>query len=140
MRKTSSDSLTPEPQLEMLDPMLESETYGASEDPKEPLSEIIQFLNDEFGEDAPAAREMVNEVFKDTARDVGVSNAVRTNPLDKARLTVDEVATAGFTRRHATNFRVYRRISDDEHVRNRILDRIFEAVVKKLRNDNQPGA
>ena len=140
VRKTSSGSLPPDPQLEMLEPMLESETYGATEDPKEPLSEIIQFLNDEFGEDAPAAREMVKEVFKDTAGDIGVSNAVRTNPLDKARLTVDEVARSGFTRRHATNFRVYQRFSDDEHVRNRILDGIFEAVVKKVLNDNQPGA
>ena len=144
VRKTSSGSLPPDPQLEMLDPMLESETYGASEDPKEPLSEIIQFLNDEFGEDAPAAREMVNEVFKETAQHIGVSNAIHTNPPDKApdkaRITVNDVATAGFTRRHATNFRIYQRFSDDEHVRNRILDGIFEAVVKKVLNDNQPGA
>ena len=55
VRQTSSGSLTPDPHLEMLDPMLESEKYSASEDPVEPLSEIIRFLNDAFGDDAPAA-------------------------------------------------------------------------------------
>ena len=87
VRQTSSGSLTPDPHLEMLDPMLESEKYSANEDPVEPLSEIIRFLNDAFGDDAPAAEKMLNEVKKEIARDVGVSNAIRTNPPDKARLT-----------------------------------------------------
>ncbi len=139
LRKTSSGSLAPDPRLEMLEPMLESETYGASDDPKEPLSEIIQFLNDAYGDD-PTARQMVTEAFKETAGDIGVSNAIRTNSPDKARLTVNDIATTAFTRRHQRNFNFYRRFSDDEHFRNRILGGIFEAVVKKVLSDNQPGA
>ncbi len=134
LRKTSSGSLTPDPRPEeKLDPMQESEIHGPKEDPKQALSEIIQFLNEVFGEDAPVAEEIVKEVLSETVQDVGVSNAVRINPTDKARLTVNEVATEAFTRRHKINFSIYKRFSDDEYVKNRILDWIFDEVLKDKR-------
>ena len=125
LRETNSGSLTPEPHLEMLEPMLENETYGAGEDPIELLSEIVQSLNDRYG---PAAAKMVQDVFTETVNDVGVSNAIRTNPPDKARLTVEDVATAAFTRRHADNMQVYRLFSDDEYFRRFVLKAINQAV------------
>ena len=138
VRQTSSGSLTPDPHLDMLDPMLESEKYEISDDPVEPLSEIIRFLNDAFGEDAVAAEKMLNEVKKEIARDVGVSNAIRTNPPDKARLTVNDVATDAITRRHATNFKIYQRFSDDDYVKSRILDWIFDEVLKEKQHPQSP--
>ena len=133
VRKTSSGQLTPDPRIEMLEPMLESEKYGSNEDPLQALSEIIEFLNEVFGEDAPDAEKIVKEVLAETAQDVGVSNAVRINPPDKARLTVDDVATDAFTRRHKINFNIYKRFSDDPYVKNRILDWIFDEVLKDKR-------
>ncbi|MCY3781779.1 MAG: DEAD/DEAH box helicase family protein [Chloroflexi bacterium] len=56
VRKTSSGQLTPDPRIELLEPMLESEKYGASDDPLQALSEIIEFLNEAFGDDAPDAK------------------------------------------------------------------------------------
>ena len=131
VRKTSSGQLTPDPRIEMLEPMLESEKYGSKEDPLQALSEIIEFLNEVFGEDAPDAEKIVKEVLAETALDVGVSNAVRINPPDKARLTVNDVATDAFTRRHKINFNIYKRFSDDSYVKNRILDWIFDEVLKE---------
>ena len=133
VRKTSSGQLTPDPRIEMLEPMLESEKYGSQEDPLQALSEIIEFLNEVFGEDAPDAEKIVKEVLAETVQDDGVSNAVRINPPDKARLAVDDVASEAFTRRHKTNFNIYRRFSDDDYVRNRILDWIFDEVLKDKR-------
>ena len=134
IRTTSSGSLTPDPRPEeKLDPMQESEKHGPIEDPRQALSEIIEFLNEMFGEDAPVAEEIVKEVLSETVQDVGVSNAVRINPTDKARLTVNEVATEAFTRRHKINFNIYKRFSDDEYVKNRILDWIFDEVLKDKR-------
>ena len=133
VRKTSSGQLTPDPRIDMLEPMLESEKYGSNEDPLQALSEIIEFLNEVFGEDAPDAEKIVKEVLAETAQDDGVSNAVRINSPDKARLTVDDVASEAFTRRHKINFNIYKRFSDDDYVRNRILDWIFDEVLKDKR-------
>ena len=130
VRKTSSGQLTPDPRIEMLEPMLESEKYGSKEDPLQALSEIIEFLNEVFGEDAPDAERIVNEVLAETAQDGGVQNAIRVNPPDKARLAVNDVATNAFTRRHKTNFNIYKRFSDDPYVKNRILDWINDEVSK----------
>ena len=135
VRQTSSGKLTPDPRIETLEPMLESEKYGSTEDPLETLSEIIEFLNEVFGDDAPDAERIVKEVLAETAQDVGVSNAVRINPPDKARLTVNDVATEAFTRRHKINFNIYKRFSDDPYVKNRILDWIYDNLSKRT----QPG-
>ncbi|MCY3781780.1 MAG: hypothetical protein OXG78_15810 [Chloroflexi bacterium] len=76
------------------------------------------------------------DVLAETVQDDGVSNAVRINPPDKARLTVNDVASEAFTRRHKTNFNIYKRFSDDDYVRNRTLDWIFDEVLR----DKRPGA
>ena len=129
VRQTSSGQVTPDPRLEMLEPMLESEKYGSKVDPLQSLSEIIEFLNEVFGDEATDAEKIVKEVLAETAQDIGVSNAVRINPPDKARLTVNDVATDAFTRRHKVNFNIFKRFSDDEYVKRRILDWIFDEVL-----------
>ena len=132
VRQTGSDRLTPDPGDGVIEPMEDNEAYGSTADPLESLSEIIEFLNQAFGEDAPDAERIVKEVLAETVHDVGVSNAVRINPPDKARLTVNDVALEAFTRRHKTNFNIFKRITDDEFVRTRILDWINDEVQRKL--------
>ena len=112
---------------------MESEKYSTSGDPVEPLSEIIQFLNDAFGEDAPAAYEIAENVKQETAQDVAVVHAIRANSPEKARLTIDDIATQAFAKRYDQNVNVYRRFSDDEYVRKRFLDWIADEVLKDKR-------
>ena len=132
VQQTGSDTLTPKPGDGVIEPMEDNEAYGSTADPLEALSEIIEFLNEAFGDDAPDAERIVNEVLAETVHDDGVSSAVRINPPDKARLTVNDVAGEAFTRRHKTNFNIFKRFSDDEYVRNRILDWIFDEVQREL--------
>ena len=132
VRQTGSDKLTPDPDTSVIEPMEDNEAYGSTADQLQTLSEIIEFLNEAFGDDAPEAEKIVNEVLEETVQDDGVSNAVRINPPDKARLAVNDVATQAFTRRHKTNFNIYKRFSDDEYVRNRILDWINDEVQRGL--------
>lgn len=130
LRQTSEGALTPDPRLEMLEPMLENENYGASEDPVEPLSEIIQFLNEVFGDEWEQAYKTVTEVKQEVSRDQGVSNAIRINPPDKARPTVDDAVIAAITRRYRSHFKFFKRVSDDRNVRQFLLDWLFDELRK----------
>ena len=135
LRQTSEGSLRPEPRLEMLEPMLESEKYGASEDTVEPLSAIIQVLNELFGDGEQAYRTMV-EVKQEVSQDLGVSNAIRINPPDKARPTVDEAAIENITKRYKSHFKFFKRVNDDPNAKSFVLDWIFDELMK--RDDQQP--
>ncbi|MCY3797106.1 MAG: DEAD/DEAH box helicase family protein [Chloroflexi bacterium] len=135
LRQTSEGSLTPEPRLEMLEPMLESEKYGASEDRAEPLSEIIQFLNEVFGDEWQQAYKTVTEVKQEVSRDPGVSNAIRINPPDKARPTVDDAVIDAITKRYKSHFKFFKRVNDDPFVKGFLLDWFFDEL-RQGKNDD----
>ena len=128
LRQTSAGALTPDPRLEMIEPMLESEKYGASEDPVEPLSEIIQFLNEIFGDEWEQAYKTVAEVKQEVSRDAGVANAIRINPPDKARPTVDDAVIAAITKRYKSHFKFFKRVNDDPFVKGFLLDWFFDEL------------
>ncbi len=135
LRQTSAGSLTPDPRLEMLEPMLESEKYSGSEDPAEPLSEIIQFLNEVFGDEWEQAYKTVTEVKQEVSRDAGVSTAIRINPPDKARPTVDDAVIAAITKRYKSHFKFFKRVNDDPNVKGFLLDWLFDELMKR---DDEP--
>lgn len=136
LRRTSAGSLTPDPRLEMLEPMLESETYGPSEDPVEPLSEIIQFLNEVFGDEWEQAYKTVTEVKQEVSRDPGVSNAIRINPPDKARPTVDDAVIDAITKRYRSHFKFFKRVNDDPFVKSFLLDWFFDELQHGKNDDS----
>ena len=131
LRQTSAGALTPDPRREMLDPMLESEKYGANEDPAEPLSVIIQFLNEVFGDEWEQAYKTVTEVKQEVSRDPGVSTAIRINPPDKARPTVDDAVIAAITKRYQSHFKFFKRVNDDPFVKGFLLDWLFDDLLKR---------
>jgi hypothetical protein len=55
---------------------------------------------------------------------------VRINPLDKARLTVDDVTLTTIAELYRSNFEFYKRVNDDEHVKKLVLDWIFDEVLR----------
>ena len=128
LRQTSAGSLTPDPRLEMLEPMLESEKYSATKDSVEPLSEIIQFLNEIFGDEWEQAYKTVAEVKQEVSRDPGVSNAIRINPPDKARPTVDDAVIDAITKRYKSHFKFFKRVNDDPFVKSFLLDWFFDEL------------
>ncbi len=136
LRQTSDGSLTPDPRLEMLEPMLESEKFGASDDPVEPLSEIIQFLNEVFGDEWEQAYRTVTEVKQEVSRDPGVSTAIRINPPDKARPTVDDAVIAAITKRYKSHFKFFKRVNDDPNVKGFLLDWLFDELHQGINDDS----
>ena len=115
--------------------MLESEKYGASEDLSEPLSEIIQFLNEIFGDEWEQAYQTVTEVKQEVSQDLGVSNAIRINPPDKARPTVDDAVIEAITRRYKSHFKFFKRVNDDPNVKAFLLDWLFDELLKGKDDD-----
>ncbi len=130
LRQTSEGSLSPSPRLDMLEPMLENEKTSPGEDPVEPLSVIIQFLNEVFGDDWEQAYRTLTDVKREVAQDLGVANAIRINPPDKARVTVDEVAIRSINERWKSHFNFYKRVNDDPYVKDFLLGWIFDQLRK----------
>jgi len=136
LRQTSEGSLTPDRRLDMLEPMLESEKYGASEDAFAPLSEIIQFLNEVFGDEWEQAYKTIAEVKQEVSRDPGVANAIRINPPDKARPTVDGAVIDAITKRYKSHFKFFKRVNDDPFVKGFLLDWFFDELRQRKSEDS----
>ena len=133
LRKSSSGSLTPERRLEALAPMLENEKYGSGAEPIEPLSVIIQFLNEVFGADWERALATVTEVKKEVSHDISVQNAIRINPADKARPTVSDAVIDAITRRYKSDFTFFHRVNDDPYVKEFLITWIFDELQREIK-------
>ena len=136
LRQTSEGALSPEPRLQELEPILENDKVGGADDPVEPLSEIIRFLNEIFGDDSELALQTVEKVTREVSRDPAVADAIRINPDDKARLAVDDKVKDVITRGYKSHFIFFKRFNDEEFVRDFLLDYFYDEIVKRLNRDS----
>ncbi|MCB9457017.1 MAG: hypothetical protein H6671_13600 [Anaerolineaceae bacterium] len=97
----------------------------------EPPSKIPEILNEIFGDDAEKALDTLIEVKDIVLHNNAVDNSVRINPPDKARLTVDDVALTAIAELYKSNFNFYKRVNDDAHVKQFVLDWVFEEVLRE---------
>jgi type I restriction enzyme, R subunit len=131
LQQLSSGSLTPERVTEELDPMLGGDGFGAGDKQHELLSQILEALNEIFGDNAEQALETMIEVKKVVVANSAVDSSVRINAPDKARLTVDDVALMTIRDLYKTNFDFYKRVNDDQYVQKFVLDWVFDEVLKE---------
>lgn len=59
-----------------------------------------------------------------------VDASIRVNPEDKARLTVNDVALKTIAELYRSNFKFYKRVNDDERVKDLVLGWVFDEVIK----------
>jgi type I restriction enzyme R subunit len=113
-------------------------------DELELLSQIIRELNERFGTDfTDEDKVFIQQLEERLVGDPALVASVRVNTPENARLTFDHVVTDRLQDMVDTNFKFYKRITDDREFSKFFLDWLFERFRKSLRaenNNKQPNS
>ncbi len=105
-------------------------------DELEVLSRIIQELNDRFGTDFTEEDKVFIRQLEDRlAGDPALVASVRVNPPENARLTFDHVVSDRLQDMVETNFKFYKRVTDDHQFSKYFLDWLFDRFLEKHNQD-----
>jgi type I restriction enzyme R subunit len=116
----------------ILDPIKGTGGGSSTEDELEPLSQIIKELNERFGTDfTEEDKVFIQQLEERLGGDVALNNSLQVNPPEKARLTFDEVVTDRIQDMIDTNFKFYKRVTDDQQFAKHFLDLLFSRFLKK---------
>lgn len=98
----------------------------------EPLSKIIQELNELFGTAFTEEDELFIEQLEAKLTDnEALEKAVNVNTPENARLTFDHVVNDKLQEMLDTNFKFYKQVTDDPDFARTFLDWLFRRYVKK---------
>jgi len=133
LQKTSNGKIELErgkPEIEPIGP--KSGHSGTSEE-LEPLSQIIEELNERFGteftgEDKVFIMQLEEKLFGDSSLEA----SVRVNPPENARLTFNHVVNDRLQEMIDSNFKFYKQITDDSDFGKFLLDWLFERYVQSM--------
>ncbi len=93
----------------------------------EALSRIIQELNERFGTDlTDEDKVFIEQLEEKLAADPALTASIRANTPENARLTFDHVVSDRLQDMVDTNFKFYKRVTDDRDFSNFFLDWLFE--------------
>lgn len=93
----------------------------------ERLSQIIRELNERFGTDfTEEDRVFIQQLEDKLAGDPSLTASVRTNTPENARLTFDLVVNDRLQDMVETNFKFYKRVTDDREFGKFFLNWLFE--------------
>jgi type I restriction enzyme, R subunit len=109
--------------------------YAAGPEIIEPLSQIIRELNERFGTDfSEEDRVFIETLEARLAEDQSLTASVRVNTPENARLTFDYVVTDRLQDMVETDFKLYKRINDDQEFSKFFLDWLFKRFRKNLKD------
>jgi type I restriction enzyme R subunit len=115
-----------------IDPMKPKGNYEVIPDDIEPLSQIIKELNDRFGTDfSKQDNVFIEQLEAKLAQDIALSNSVKVNPPENARLTFDHVVEDKLQGMIDSNFKFYKQITDNPAFNQQFVDWLFERYVKR---------
>ena len=120
--------------VQELEPRGAKDTFELVGETLEPLSQIIQELNDRFGvgfteEDRLSIERLLERISDEPALEA----SVRVNTPENARLTFDHVVNDRLQDMIESNFKLYKQIADDPEFGRRLLDRLFEIYLETKR-------
>ena len=102
----------------------------------EPLSRIIRELNDRFGTDfTDEDRIFIQQLEERLAGDKALAASIKVNTPDNARLTFNYVVNDRLQEMVDTNFKFYKRITDDQQFGKYFLDWLFERLKKNAEEE-----
>ncbi len=105
-------------------------------DELEVLSRIIQELNERFGTDfTDEDKVFIRQLEDRLAEDPALVASVRVNPPENARLTFDHVVSDRLQDMVETNFKFYKRVTDDHQFARYFLDWLFNRFLEKHNRD-----
>ncbi len=98
----------------------------------EPLSRIIRELNERFGTDfTNEDKVFIQQLEERLAGDQALADSIKVNTSDNARLTFDYVVNDRLQEMVDTNFKFYKRITDDQQFGKFFLDWLFERLKQR---------
>jgi type I restriction enzyme R subunit len=118
-----------------LDPQRPKDQHTPTADAIEPLSQIIHDLNERFGTDFSAEhRVVIAHLVQKLTGDLALVTSVHINTPENARLTFDHVVTDHLQDMVDTNFKFYKRVTDDQAFARFFLDWLFNQVQAHLKS------
>ena len=109
---------------------------SAPEPEKEPLSRILEALNERFGYDFDEDdRVFIEQLQKNVRESDAVRTSIKVNSESDARLTFDSVTEDELQEMIDKNFRLYKKIVDNEAFGQMLLDFLFDQTISDLRQE-----
>jgi type I restriction enzyme, R subunit len=116
-----------------VEPIGAKESHSPPQEEIEALSQIIRELNERFGTDFSEEDKVFVQLLEDRlAEDPSLVASVKANTPENARLTFDHVVTDRLQDMVDTNFKFYKRLTDDKDFGKFFVDWLFERFRKGL--------
>ncbi|MBI3761824.1 MAG: hypothetical protein HY260_08195 [Chloroflexi bacterium] len=141
LQKTGSRKIKLERGNGELEPAQLKPTYAQLPEDIEPLSRILQDLNERFGTNfTEQDRVFIEQLEAKLAEDAALDASVRVNTPDNARLTFDHVVNDRVQELIDTNFKFYKQITDDDDFAQAFFNWLFERYLQQRRGGSQSEA
>ena len=137
IQEIDSGGMTLEQGQKPLPPQKESGGPASAPEPeKEPLSRILEALNERFGYDFDEDdRVFIEQLQKNVRESDAVRTSIKVNSESDARLTFDSVTEDELQEMIDKNFRLYKKIVDNEAFGQMLLDFLFDQTLSDLRQE-----
>ncbi len=134
IQRTSRGRIALERQGGALDPAGSKPRGGAAPDELEPLSRIIEALNERFGlKLGPEHRVALEQIRSALDGDAGLDASARVNTRENVRLTFDPKVEDKIQEIVETNFDLYKRITDDPDFGRALKNYLFDDYIRRHR-------
>ena len=138
IQKTGDGEIDLETRVGKLHPMRTKGAHGLSEEEIEPLSEIINELNERFGlnlgpENKLTLEQMMHKLNQDPALDA----SARVNTRENVRLTFDHKVEDVIQEIVDTNFKLYKWITDNRAIGDAVRNQLFDQYLRNHRQANE---
>ena len=132
IKQTSKGKIQLQRGTQPLEPLGPKEVFSLGQDELEPLSQIIQQLNEHFGTDFTEDDKLcIREIEQRLATNEALEASVRVNPLDNARLTFNHVVNDILQDMIDGHFKFYKQVNDDPEFEKTFLDWLFARYLHK---------
>jgi type I restriction enzyme R subunit len=134
LKQAGSASIKLERQSGILEPIRTKEHHGPGAEVLEPLSRIIQDLNDRFGLNlGPEHRVTLGQMMSKLDQDPALETSARVNTRENVRLTFDHKVDESIQEIVDSNFELYKRITDDRAFGDLVKDFLFNQYLRHHR-------
>ena len=134
IEETSSGQIKIEGQSGVLSPMGSKDPHGADDEDMEPLSQIIEELNERFGLNlGPEDKITLAQIMDKLEHDVALEASARVNTRENVRLSFNLKFEDVFQEFIDTNFDLYKRVTDNSAFANAVVNSLFEQFLRQHR-------
>ena len=132
LQRTHNGSIALERGTVPLTPMESHPTQSTTPEEQEPLSQILEALNERFGTDfTEDDKVFIRQLEAHLESHTGLEASIRVNPPENARLTFEHVVHDQVQEMIDANFKFYKQITDDEDFSAHFIGWLFERYYKK---------